>query len=75
MSLLTQAIIAEKYGVRLTVDKLGEAMGVAPQTIYNQISKGVFPVKTYVEGGKRWCAYEHLAEYFEACRERASLEA
>ena len=70
MSLLHEAIVAEKYGLRLTVDQIGEALALAPQTIYNKIAKGEFRVPTYVDGGKRYCDYRDLARYLDECREQ-----
>ena len=70
MSLLHEAIVAEKFGLRLTVDQIGKALGLAPQTIYNQIAKGVFKVPTYVDGGKRYADYRDLAAYLDSCREQ-----
>ena len=52
MSLLHEAIVAEKYGLRLTIDQLGKALCLAPQTIHNRIAKGEFKVPTYVDGEK-----------------------
>ena len=53
MSLLHEAIIAEKYGLRLTIEQLAEALGLAKNTIYNQIANGSFGVKTYLDGRRR----------------------
>lgn len=75
MSLMTQAIIADKYGLRLTVEQLAEAMQIAKQTVYNQISAETFPVPTYVEGSKRWAAYQDVAAYLDGCRVRAKTAA
>lgn len=74
MSLMTEAIIAEKYGMRLSIEKLSEVMGLARNTIYNQVAQGVFQVPTYVDGGKRWADYRDVATYFDACRARAAAE-
>lgn len=71
MSLLHEAIIAEKYGLRLTMDQIAEALGIARNTIYNQIAKGDFKLKTYVEGGKRFCDYRDLAAYLDEVRASA----
>ena len=30
-------------------------IGIARQTVYTQIAQGKFPIKTYVDGVKRWC--------------------
>ncbi len=68
MSLLHEAIIAEKYGLRLTVEQIGEALSLKPQTIYNKIAKDEFKVRTYVDGGKRFADYRDLAAYLDLCR-------
>jgi hypothetical protein len=68
MSLLHEAIVAEKYGLRLTVEQLGKALCLAPQTIYNKIAKGEFNVPTYVDGGKRYCDYRDVAQYLDSLR-------
>ncbi len=72
MSLLTRAIVADKYGLRLSMDQLAEAMGMARNSIYNQISAGTFPVPTYLDGG-RYCDYRDLADYLDECHKRAKL--
>ena len=74
MSIMTQAFVAEKYGLRLTVDQLADVMGIARNTIYNQLAKGEFKVATYMDGGKRWCDYRDVATYLDDCRSRAKLE-
>ena len=71
MSIVTQAIIADKYGLRLTVDQLGECIGLASNTIYNKLAKGEFKLPTYMEGGKRFCDYRDVADYLDSCRKRA----
>lgn len=75
MSLLHEAIIAEKYGLRLTMDQIAEALGLARNTIYNQIAKGEFGLKTYVDGGKRYADYRDLASYLDEVRGRATTPA
>lgn len=44
MSLLHEVLVAEKYGLRLSIEQLGEALGLKPQTIYNKIAKDEFKV-------------------------------
>ncbi len=72
MSLVTQAFVAERYGLRLGMEQLAQVLGITKGTIHNQISAGTFPVKTYLDGGKRWADYRHVAEHLDACRELAS---
>lgn len=73
MSLLTQAMIFEKYGPRLDIEKLSDVTGLKKPTIYNQLSAGTFPIKTYLDGGKRWADFRDVAEHLDSCRDRASL--
>ena len=75
MSLLHEAIITEKYGLRLTVDQMADALGLARNTIYNQIAQGTFRVKTYVDGGKRFADYRDLAKYLDEVRAGATTPA
>lgn len=71
MSILTQALVAERYGLRLGVDKLAEVMGVTKGAIYNQLSAGSFPIPTYIDGGKRYADYRDIAKHLDECREAA----
>lgn len=71
MSLLHEVLVFEKYGPRLNIDQLAEALGVARNTIYNQISQGTFKIKTYVDGGKRYADYRDFAIYLDQMRESA----
>lgn len=70
-SLVTQMIVAEKYGPRLSMDQLAEVMGMSKGGIYNQVSAGTFPITTYIDGGKRWADYRDVAEHIDACRSAA----
>jgi predicted DNA-binding transcriptional regulator AlpA len=72
VSLLTQAFIVEKYGIRLNADKLAEVLGLTKPALYNQISAGTCPVKTYLEAGKRWADYRDVAAYFDEVRKVAA---
>lgn len=72
MSLLTQAIVAEKYGLRLNTEQLADVLGVTKASLYNQFSAGTCPIKTYVDSGKRWADYRDVADYLDSCRARAS---
>ena len=74
MSLMHEAIIAEKWGLRLTVDQMAETLGIARNTIYNQIAAGKFKVPTYVDGGKRYADYRDLAAYLDQHRASASSQ-
>lgn len=70
-SLVTQMIVAEKYGPRLGIDQLAEVLGITKGAIYNQISANTFAITTYVDGGKRWADYRDVAQHIDDCRQRA----
>jgi hypothetical protein len=72
MSLLTQVLVAEKYGLRLDLAQLGDVLGLEPTTLRNQISAGRCAVKTYIDGGKRWADHRDVAAHFDALRAGAS---
>jgi predicted DNA-binding transcriptional regulator AlpA len=72
MSLVTQAFVFEHYGPRLDMDQLATVLCIAKSTLYNQISAGTLPVKTYLVGKNRFADYVHVAEHLDACRELAA---
>lgn len=72
MSLLTQAYLLDRYGLRLNIEQLAECLGMAKASIYNQISAETFAVKTYIDGGKRYADYRDVAEHMDACRRLAA---
>lgn len=72
MSLITQAFVVEKYGVRLPLDKLSELLGISKGTIHNQISAATFPIPTYLDGGKRFADYRDVAAHLDACQKQAA---
>ena len=72
MSLLTQVMVAERYGLRLNVEQLAEVLDVKPTTLYNQISAGTCKVPTYLDSGKRWADHRDVAAHFDAMRETAA---
>lgn len=72
MSLITQAFVVDHYGLRLNAEQLADVLGITKGALYNQISAGTCPVKTYVDGGKRYADYQHVAEHLDACRAQAA---
>lgn len=72
MSLLTQVIVAEKYGLRLGMDELADVLGLEKRTLYNQVSAGRCAVKTYLDAGKRWADHRDVAAHFDALRATAT---
>lgn len=72
MSLLTQALVFEKYGERLDADALAKFLNVSKTTLYNQITAGTCPVPTYLDGKSRYADYRDVAAHLDKCRERAA---
>lgn len=72
MSLVTQAFIFERYGPRLNAEQLAEVLGITKPALYNQISSGTLPVKTYLDAGKRWADFRDVSEYFDEVRKVAA---
>lgn len=72
MSLLTQIIVAERYGLRLDMAQLAAVLDIEKTTLYNKVSNGTCPVKTYVDGGKRYADHRDVAAHFDAMREQAT---
>ena len=56
----------------MNIEQMADVMGIAQATIYNQISAGRFPIKTYVEGKSRFADVRDVSEYFDQCRSRAA---
>jgi hypothetical protein len=73
-SLVTQFFLLEKYGPRLDTTQLGEVLGLSAGVVRNKISANTLGIKTYVDG-QRYADYRDVAEYIEACRERAKEQA
>lgn len=72
MSIITQAFIVERYGLRLNVEQLSEVLGISKGALYNQFSAGTCPVKTYMDGGKRWADYRDVAAHLDDCKKLAA---
>lgn len=74
-SVVTQLIVAERYGLRLSIEQLAEVMGLSKGAVYNQISAETFAIPTYLDAGKRWADYRDVAAHIDACREQAKKAA
>lgn len=68
MALMTEAIIVEKYGLRLTTEQLGKCINLATNTIHNRLAKGDLPIHSYVDGKFRYFDYRDVADYLDRCR-------
>lgn len=70
-SLVTQMIVAERYGLRLDTKQLADVLGLAEGTVRNRISAKTLGVVTYEDSGRRWADYRDVAEYLDKMREAA----
>ena len=75
MSLVTQMLIAENFGLRVSIEQLADILKMARGTIYNQISAGTFPIHTFVDGKARFADYRDVAAYVDSCRSRVKVDA
>lgn len=72
MSILTQAMVFEKYGPRLNMEQLAEVLNITKSALYNQLSAKTCAVKTYLDGGRRYADYRDVAEHLDAMRSLAA---
>ncbi len=72
MSIMLQAMLFEQYGPRLSMDQLAQVLGVSRGGLYNMVSAGNCPVRTYLDCGKRWADYRDVAEHLDVCRSTAN---
>ncbi len=72
MSVVTIALLFDRYGPRLDMAQLAEVMRVEERTLYNQISAGTCPIKTYREGRNRFADVRDVADYLDQARALAA---
>jgi hypothetical protein len=65
------ALLREMFPDQINIEFqcAARALGVAHQTAYNQVSTGIFPVKTFKVGSKRVCNILDLAAVLDAQRD------
>ncbi len=71
MSILTQMVLIEKFGLRVDLERLAKILDTTPPNLRRKISEGTFGIPTYVDGTKRWADVRDVAEYLDRCREEA----
>lgn len=54
------------------MQELSEVLGISITYINNVAASGGLPVKTYVEGGRRWADVRDVGEYLDRKREEAA---
>ena len=71
MSITTTLFLMEKYGPRMTMEQLGQALGLATPSIHNRIGRGELAIPTYVDGKLRYADTRDVAEYLDLKRQEA----
>lgn len=61
--------------MRLSVEQLAEILGMSRGTLFNRLTKGKCPIATYLDGSRRFADYRDVANYIDACRARAKIDA
>ncbi|MGC9185886.1 MAG: hypothetical protein ACP5GC_10625 [Thiomonas sp.] len=74
MSMFTTMLLFEKYGPRMSIDQIGEALGLAPGTLHARLAQGKLDLPTYVDGKMRFSDTRDVAEYLDRLREQAHRE-
>jgi hypothetical protein len=72
VSIVTTALLFDRYGSRLNAAQLAEFLEIKEVTLYNQISKGECPIKTYRDGKGRYADVRDVAAYLDQMRELAA---
>ena len=71
MSILTQMVLIEKYGLRVDLDRLAVILETTPANLRRKISESTLDIPTYVDGGKRWADVRDVADYLDHLRQEA----
>ena len=74
MSMLTTLLLFEKYGPRMSLEQVGDALGFATGTLYQRLAHGKLDLPTYVDGKQRFADTRDVAEYLDRLREQARRE-
>lgn len=70
------ALLREMFPAQINIEFLSaaRALGMAPQTAYNSVSAGNFPVRTFKQGTKRVCSILDLAATLDSQRGLAATD-
>lgn len=68
----TTAILLNYGRPRIAMKELAEVLGYSLTYVNNVAASGGLPVKTYVEGGRRWADVRDVGEYLDRMREEAA---
>jgi hypothetical protein len=68
----TTAILLNYGRPRIAMKELAEVLGYSLTYVNNVAASGGLPVKTYLEGGRRWADVRDVGEYLDRMREEAA---
>lgn len=71
MSILTQMVLIEKYGLRVDLEGLAAILDTTPPNLRRMISAHTLQIPTYIDGGRRWADIRDVAEYLDQRRQEA----
>jgi len=66
--------LTEKYGPFMLIKELAAVLRITPGAIRNNIQAGVFPIPTWLEGGRRLASTQTVAEYLSYQQSMAEKE-
>lgn len=73
MSWKTSTLLFMQYGrPRLTMKELAEVLGLSVTYVNNVAASGGLPVRTYLEGTRRWADVRDVGEYLDSKHEEAA---
>lgn len=73
MSWKTATLLVMQYGrPRLSMKELAEVLGLSVTYVNNVAASGGLPVKTYLEGNRRWADVRDVGEYLDRMHEEAA---
>lgn len=73
MSLATQMMIADRYGVLLDIDDLADLLGYEPRTVQNMIYADKLGIRTSKMGAKTVAHYADVAAYVDGIRDAMNV--
>lgn len=69
----TATILFMEFGrPRIGMKELASVLGLSITYLNNVAASGGLPVKTYLEGGRRWADVRDVGEYLDRKREEAA---
>lgn len=71
MTLITTLFLMERYGPRMNMEQLAQALGLAASSLHGRLARGELTLPTYVDGKMRYADTRDVAEYLDRLRDNA----